>query len=104
VTNRSQSQLGDSGVAQFEPVKQGVGNERKDRTNTAGSAASWTPRNREDRQVLRIAVPAGATKAFQPLNAGEKVDGTGKAWWAPMHALKGAVVEVSGGAPVGTVQ
>ena len=79
---------------------QAAGNAGKYLTNSAESAAQWGARmNGEGSQVLRISVPADATKSFEVLNNGGRVDGIGQGWWAPLHALKDAVTEVMGSAP-----
>jgi hypothetical protein len=68
-----------------------AGNTGKYLTNTVEAAAHWGALNGAGSQVLKITVPADATKVFTPLG---RIDGIGEALWAPIESLKGAVVEV----------
>lgn len=68
-----------------------TGNEGKYLTNTVEAASGWARMNGPGAQVLRITVPADATTTFTPLG---RIDGIGKAWFAPLEALKNAGVSV----------
>jgi hypothetical protein len=68
------------------------GNTGKYLTNSVAAAAQWAGKG--GGAVLRVQVPADATRAFQVLNHGYKTDGIGVAWFAPMGALQGAKVDL----------
>jgi hypothetical protein len=68
-----------------------MGNTGKYLTNTVEAAGKWGAQNGPGSQILKVTVPADATKAFTSLG---RMDGIGQAWWAPMESLKDASVEV----------
>ncbi len=70
-----------------------AGNAGKYVTNTAEAASQWGAQNGAGAQVIKITMPADATRTLTPLNGGAKVDGIGRAWWGRIEAFKDATIE-----------